>query len=159
MALFTMNMYRHWVRLIVREPGSDPCIILSKEGIVQGAPEAMFHYAVGMLPLAEKLREGHGNITTPFYADDLNLAGRAQKVARAFVMAGRYGPSLGYFAGAPKSWCVCTAVDEEVVKVIMLQHDIAIQYTRGTRYVGGYIGFNDMEGGGLILRSQSGWRG
>ena len=29
----------------------------------------------------------------------------------------------------------------------MLQHDIAIQYTRGTRYVGGYIGFNDMEAG------------
>ena len=56
-------------------------IILSKEGIVQRAPVAMFHYVVGMLPLAEKLREGHGDIASPFYTDNLNLAGRAQKVA------------------------------------------------------------------------------
>ena len=128
MALFTMNMYRHWVRLIVREPGDNPCIILSKEGIAQGAPEAMFHYAVGMLPLAEKLREGHGNITSPFYADNLNLAGRARKVAQAFATARRHGSSLGYFAGALKLWCVCTAADETEVKAIMLEHEIAIQH-------------------------------
>ena len=39
------------------------------------------------------------------------------------------------------------AVDEMEMKAIMLQHAIAIQYTRGTRYVGGYIGSNGMEGG------------
>ena len=142
MALFTMNMYRHWVCLIVRKLGGNPCIILSKEGIAQGTQETMFHYTVEIIPLAEKLWEGHGDITTPFYADDLNLAGQARKVARAFVTARRYGPSLGYFSRAPKSWCVCTAADEEVVKAIMLQHDIAIQYTWGTRYVGGYIGID-----------------
>ena len=49
MALFTMNMYRHWVRLIVREPGGDPCIILSKEGIVQDASKAMFHNACSLV--------------------------------------------------------------------------------------------------------------
>ena len=105
------------------------------------------NYAVRMLPLAEKLWEEHGNITTPFYANNLNLAGQAPKVVRAFVTARRYGSSLGYFAGAPKSWCVITAADEEVMKVIMLQHNIVIQYTRGTKYVGGYIGFNNMEKG------------
>ena len=102
MALFTMNMYRHWVCLIVREPGGDPYVIHSKEGIVQGAPEAMFHYAVGMFPLVEKLREMHGSTTSSFYANDLNLGGRTQQTARPFVTARRYGPSLGYFAGVPK---------------------------------------------------------
>ena len=129
----------------MREPGGGLCVIHLKGGIVQGAPDTMFHYVVGMLLLTEKLREMHGSITSPFYADNLNLAGRVQQVARAFVVARRYGPSTRYFAGVPKSWCVHTAADGAEVKAIMLQHDIVIQYTRGTIYVGGYIGSEQME--------------
>ena len=43
MAKFTLNMYRHHVRMIVRVTGGEPHIILSKEGVVQGAPKAMVH--------------------------------------------------------------------------------------------------------------------
>ena len=68
------------------------------------------------------------------------------------MTARRYGHSLEYFAGVPKLWCVCTAADEEVMKAIMLHHDIAIQYTRGTRYVGRYIGSDDMEEGWIDLQ-------
>ena len=45
--------------MVVRVSGGDPYIILSKEGVVQGAPESMFHYALGMLPLAKKIRSLH----------------------------------------------------------------------------------------------------
>ena len=84
MARFTLNMYRHHVRMVIRVAGGTPYIILSKEGVVQGAPESMFHYALGMLPLAKKIRHLHTGVTMPFLADDLTLAGRAKDCARAF---------------------------------------------------------------------------
>ena len=145
MAKFTMNLYRHHVRMIVRVAGSQPHIILSKEGVVQGAPEAMVHYAVGMLPLAKKIKTLHAAITTPFYADDLTLAGGAEECAAAFNTVRRFGPSIGYFAGAPKSWVICSEEVEDEVKEIMEGKGIEIQYTRGTRYVGGFIGSAAME--------------
>ena len=145
MARFTLNMYRHHVRMVVRVPGGTPYVILSQEGVVQGAPESMFHYALGMLPLARKIRHLHGGVTMPFFADDLTLAGRAKECARAFNTVRKFGPSIGYFAGAPKSWVICSGEAEMEVREIMMEHDINIQYTRGTRYVGGFIGSEAME--------------
>jgi len=55
-ARFAMNLYRHQVRMVVRDPGKEPHIILAKEGVVQGDPLAMFLYAIGLLPLVVKLR-------------------------------------------------------------------------------------------------------
>jgi hypothetical protein len=145
MAKFTMNIHRHHVRLVIREPGGDPHIILSKEGVVQGAPESMFHYAIGMLPLAKKIRALHGDVTAPFYANDLTLAGTATKCAEAFQTVRTYGPSVGYFTSAPKSWVVCTKEDEGNTREIMESNNINIQYTRGTRYVGGFVGSPNLE--------------
>ena len=54
MARFTLNMYQHHVHMVVRVSGGEPYIIFSKKGVGQGAPESMFHYALGMLPLAKK---------------------------------------------------------------------------------------------------------
>ena len=44
---------------------------MAREGVVQGDPLAMFLYALGLLPLAEKLREESDGLAIPFYADDL----------------------------------------------------------------------------------------
>ena len=72
----------------------------------------------------------------PFFADDLTLAGRAKECARAFNTVRKFGSSIGYFAGAPKSWVIFSGEAEGEVRDIMIDHDITIQYTRGTRYVG-----------------------
>jgi len=40
---------------------------------------------------------------------------------------------------------ICSGEAEREVREIMMEHDINIQYTRGTRYVGGFIGSEAME--------------
>ena len=81
----------------------------------------------------------------PHFADDLTLAGRVKECAQALNTVSQFGPSIGYFAGAPKLWVICSGEAEGEVRDIMSDHDITIQYTRGTRYVGGFIGSEAME--------------
>ena len=57
LATYAFNVYRHAKRLIVRDPGNDPIIILSEEGVTQGDPLTMVLYGIMLLPLAEILRE------------------------------------------------------------------------------------------------------
>ena len=38
MARFTLNTYRHYVRMVVRVPGRRPHVVLAKEGCIQGDP-------------------------------------------------------------------------------------------------------------------------
>ena len=42
-------------------------------------------------------------------------------------------------------WVICSEAVENEVKGIMDANGIAIQYTRGARYVGGFIGSESME--------------
>ena len=63
---FTLNMYHHFVQLLVRESVKESHILISHKGIVQGSPELMFDYAIRMLRLAEKANEEYWGVTTPF---------------------------------------------------------------------------------------------
>ena len=70
-------------------------------------------------------------VVTPFFADDLTLGSRARPVARALVAACRYGPSLGYYPSAAKSWCVLPAADEAAARAAHAKEGVTTQYTRG----------------------------
>ena len=145
MARFTLNTYRHYVRMVVRNPGQKPHVILAKEACIQGDPISMFLYEIGLLPLAERLRADHDTVACPFFADDLTLAGRSRAVAGAMKTVITYGPSLGYYAAAAKSWVICAEWAEGAAREQMEAQGLQIQYTRGHRYVGGFVGSDAAE--------------
>ena len=57
-------------------------------------PKSMFHYAIGMLPLTEKVQAEHGNTVTSFFVDDLTLGARTCPFAKSFSTVNWYGPSI-----------------------------------------------------------------
>lgn len=63
---FTMNLLRHQVQMVVREPGRDPQIIQAFEGSIQRYTLEMFLYAIGLLSLAEKLWGEINDVAFPF---------------------------------------------------------------------------------------------
>ena len=66
LATYTFNCYRHQIRLICRQPGGEPEIILSQEGVTQGDPLAMVLYGIALLPLAEALRHELPDVLLPW---------------------------------------------------------------------------------------------
>ena len=66
LATYAFNVYRHAKRLIVRDPGGKPIIILSEEGVTQGGPLAMILYGLALVPLAEQLRKAFPDVIQPF---------------------------------------------------------------------------------------------
>jgi hypothetical protein len=54
-ARFAFNCYRHYARCLVRSPGGEPSILLSREGVTQGCPWSGIRYGLGLLPSAEYL--------------------------------------------------------------------------------------------------------
>ena len=70
-AQFTLNCYRHWATLVVRESGDESGHFLhSKEGVTQGDPLAMIAYGIGVPPLIRELWGANSPVTQPWYADD-----------------------------------------------------------------------------------------
>ena len=76
-ARFVLNFYRHWVQLLLRQPGEPPVKILSREGVTQGDPLSMVLYRITFAPLAEELRAADAGLLSPFYADDAAFDGLA----------------------------------------------------------------------------------
>ena len=56
-ALYAFNCYKYAAQIVVRRPGDEALIILSKKGVTQGCPLAMILYGVALLPLSELLRQ------------------------------------------------------------------------------------------------------
>jgi hypothetical protein len=52
------------------------------------------------------------------------------------------GPGTGYFPDPWKSWYICKGEDEAVARQAFKANDLDIQYSRGQRYFGGFIGSN-----------------
>jgi hypothetical protein len=105
---FAFNLYRHDAILLVRgNPGLEPHLIYSKEGVIQGCPLGMLLYGVSLLGLAKDLWKSQPTVLQPWYADDFSLYGRATEVASLFNRLCQKGPSVGYFPAPAKSWAIC----------------------------------------------------
>ena len=133
-------MHRHFVWLILRVPGKALHILLSRESVIQGDPTLSFNYGIGLLPLGERIKREHPEVASPAIADDWTLAGRAKDCAKALATICRLGPSVGYFASAEKSWCIVSEEGEASAKALHAAEGCNVRFSRGQRYVGGFVG-------------------
>jgi len=138
---FAFNRYRHWVRCLVRtEPGHPPLIIHLQEGITQGDCLAMSLYGVAPMPLACRMREMIPEALQPWYCNDAGAAGKALPNARCLNFLVKFGPQYGYFPEPGKSYYICKAKDEDAARQAFESFGLNINYSRGQRYLGGFIG-------------------
>ena len=142
---FAFNCYRHEIRLVCRQSGMEALILLSKEGVTQGDPLAMALYGLSLLPLAEILRKEYPEVLQPWYADDAAMQGRALSVAKCFQILAEAGPHFGYFPEPEKSFAICPLATEAAAKAIFEAEGLPVNYCRGHRYVGGYVGSTAMQ--------------
>ncbi len=144
---FAFNRYRHWVRFLVRtEPGTLPIVIHSQEGITQGDCLAMSLYGVALMPLASRMRETIPEALQPWYCDDAGAAGKALPNARCLDFLVKFGPQYGYFPEPGKSYYICKAEDKEAARQAFESFGLDINYSRGQRYLGGFIGSAEKKG-------------
>ena len=138
---FAYNLYRHECRLVLRgPPGTNPAILLSREGVMQGCVWGMILYGIGLMPLAERLRREDPTVLQPWYADDFALQGPASRVAKLFHILCRHGPSVGYFPEPEKCWVICPLSSEANARRVFQDASLPVSYCRGRRYVGGFVG-------------------
>ena len=131
LAAYSFNCYRHQIRLIFRQPGGEPEIILSQEGITQGDPLAMVLYGITLLPLAEALRMEFPDVLQPWYADDAAMQGPPARVAACFKFLCKLGPMFGYYPELEKSFAICPLAVEQEVKDVFTAEGLAVQTCRG----------------------------
>ena len=124
---FAYNLYHHECCLLLRgPPGTEPAIIMSREGVMQGCVWGMILYGLGLMPLAEHLWQS--NFSTPWYTNNFALQGPASHVAKLFHLLCRYGPSVGYFPEMEKCWAICPLSSEARVRQIFDDASLPMNY-------------------------------
>jgi hypothetical protein len=147
---FAFNRYRHWVCCLVRtEPGHPPLVIHSQEGITQGDCLTMSLYGVALMPLTSRMREMIPEALQPWYCNDAGAAGKALPNAQCLDFLVKFGPQYGYFPEPGKSYYICKAEDEDAARKAFESFGLNINYSRGQRYLGGFIGSGWWTGGRL----------
>jgi hypothetical protein len=132
---FAFNCYRHYARCLVRNPSSEPSILLSREGVTQGCSQSGILYKLGLLPLAELLRRdtnpqqpSNSTVLQPWYADDLAMIGAGKWIARVFQLLMEKGPSVGYFPEPAKSYHICPKEDEAEARAAFEEAGISVNF-------------------------------
>ena len=115
--------------------------IFSSEGTTQGDPLAMAMYAIGTLPLIDKLQ---GIMQQCWYADDSAAGGTILDLKWWWDLLQVLGPRYGYFPNGTKSWLVVKEDAVDTVREVFDGTDIHIT-TEGHRYLGGVIGSEAFE--------------
>jgi hypothetical protein len=138
---FAFNQYLHWVqRLVWSEPGELALVIHLKEGIMQGDCLAMSLYGVALMPLASKIREELPEALQPWYCDGAGLAGKTLPNAQCLNFLVKFGPPYSYLPEPGKSYYICKAEDEPAARQAFGSFGLKINYSRGQRYLCGFIG-------------------
>ena len=103
---------------------------------MQGDCLVMSLYRVALMPLASRMRETIPKALQPWYCDNAGAAGNAQCLD--FLV--KFGPQYGYFPKPGKSYYICKAEDEDTARQAFASFGLDINYSRGQRYLGGFIG-------------------
>jgi len=137
---FIFNRYQHHnIVYVCRAPGQAPIIIHSMEGITQGCGMAMQAYGIVLLPLCRRMNAQLPGVLKPWYADNASSIGTASDNAQCLAFLVQHGQWYGYVPQPAKSWYVCKAEDEAVAREEYLKLGLSIRFTRGQRYLGGYV--------------------
>ena len=113
MSTYIRNCYKFPSRLFViggRE-------IASVEGTTQGNPLAMPSYAIGINEI---------NVKHVAYADDLGGAGKITEMLKWWNNVVNFGPLIGYYPKASKSWLVVKQQQFETAKHVFKDTNINI---------------------------------
>ena len=133
LATYTINCYQIPSRLFVQGRKE----ISSAEGATQGDPVAMPIYAIGITPLLSEIKEPNSNVTQAAFADDLDGVGKLQQLLTWWNNIVEYGPLLGYYPRADKSWLVVKEyLFEEAIEVFSGSN---VRITVGHEYLGGFL--------------------
>jgi len=102
-----------------------------------------------LLPLAELLRRdtnpqqpSNSMELQPWYAGDLAMMGAGKRIARVFQLLMEKGPSD--FPEPAKSYHICPKEEEAEARAAFEEAGITVNFCRGKRYVGGYVGSEAM---------------
>jgi hypothetical protein len=76
----------------------------------------------------------------PWYCDDAGAADKAVPNARCLDFLMKCGPTYSYFPVPMKSYYICKAKDEDVARAAFEGFGLEINYSRGQRHLGGFIG-------------------
>ena len=139
MATYAYNSYCTSARLFV-QGGKE---ITSSEGTTQGDSFAMPMYAIGVTPLLNNIKnETNTKIKHAAFADDLAGAGCLVELKHWWDNIENYGPLLGYYPKASKSWLIVKPTMLEQAQQIFSDTNVNIT-VEGRSYLGGFIG-NDV---------------
>ena len=100
---------------------------------MQGCVWGMILYGIGLLPLAEHLRQADASVLQPWYADDFAMEGPSSRVATLFTTLCQKGPSIGYFPAPAKSWAICPRASEPSARKIFEDSSLPVRFSRGQR--------------------------
>ena len=139
MATYAYNSYCTSARLFV-QGGKE---ITSSEGTTQGYSFTMPMYAIGVTPLLNNIKnETNTKIKHAAFADDLAGAGCLVELKHWWDNIEKYGPLLGYYPKASKSWLIVKPTMLEQAQQFFSDTDVNIT-SEGRSYLGGFIG-NDV---------------
>ena len=137
MSIYIRNCYKHETRLFISGGGQ----IKSSEGTTQGDPLAMAAYGIGITPLFQMIRRGV-DIKQVAFADDLAGAQNLVNLKKWWENIEKFGPMLGYFPKASKSWLIVKPNLVDEAKRIFNGTNINVT-TEGRKYLGGFIGTDE----------------
>ena len=110
--------------------------LLSEEGTTQGDPLAMAMYAIGTLPLIQKL---DGIAKQTWFADDSAAASSLERLKNWWDLLNEIGPLYGYFPNGAKTYMLVKPQHITKAREIFKDTDIMIS-EEGERYLGGAVG-------------------
>jgi len=153
---FLFNTYQGYAVLIIRGAKT---YILSKEGVTQGDPLGMMFYAIALLPLTRKLKNGSAFLKTVFdraelnntsawtqnwYADDSSCQSDLESILVWLQLLVKEGPKYGYYPSPEKSYLVVHPNFVERAQTLFA--DFKVNVVTGFRFLGGFIGdFQETE--------------
>ena len=126
------NTYRADPKLFI-----DGQTLYSCEGTTQGDPLAMAMYAIGVMPLINKLHAHEPKQT--WFADDATACGKTDELFGWYTDLKKHGPGFGYFVNPSKSWLIVKEDHLTTAKKVFEGSGINIT-VEGRRHLGAVIG-------------------
>ena len=121
--------------------------MMSSEGTTQGDPVAMPAYGIGLTPLLDILSGIDVDETGKqvAFADDISAVGKLIFLRVWWDNINKYGPLIGYFPNAGKSWL--TVKQEFLDSAKLAFQDTGIKITdHGRKQLGAVIGSEEFKG-------------